>query len=322
MGSDRTVDVVIPVFLGERTLPAVMAELEPLTRPATTPAGHPFTLRRVILVWDRGPDRSDRVIRELAAQHPWVEPVWLARNSGQHGAILAGVAATRAEWVVTMDEDGLHDPADIPALLDQALEGRAHVAYGVGTGEDPHGWLRRFSSWLAKVVYRRLLTTGATEFTSYRCVLGDLLRTVAATASHGVYLDVALSWVTDRVVRVPVSLRSGGRPRGGYTLRRLGDHFARLVLSSGPRPLGLLARFGLAVAVGGLGMVGWVIWQRMTDNVPVQGWTSLMAVLLLGSGALLVAVSVVAGYLAVALTTLLGRPLYTVVPDDAQVFRT
>jgi glycosyltransferase involved in cell wall biosynthesis len=317
----RTIDVVIPIHRGELTLPALVAELEGLVGPRETAAGRAFVLRDVILVHDRGPDRSDEVLAGLEATHPWIRTVRLGRNSGQHPATLAGVATSTAEWVVTMDEDGLHDPADVPRLLDAAIDGRVHVVYGRGANAEPHSAARRLASRLAKRVYRSSLSPGAPRFTSYRLVLGEVFRTVAVTASHGVYLDAALTWVTDRVAEVPVRLRDEGRPADGYTFRRLRAHFGRLVLSSGPGPLRYVAGLGAVTALGGLGMVAWVVRQRMTGSITVPGWASQMAALLLVGGALLVAVSVVAAYLAVLVTSALGRPLYTVVTDDATVFR-
>ena len=57
------ISVVIPVYSGEATLPALINELELLTKPQTTPQGRPFQVAEVQLVWDRGPGHSDAVIR-------------------------------------------------------------------------------------------------------------------------------------------------------------------------------------------------------------------------------------------------------------------
>ena len=57
------VSVVIPVYRGESTLPALIAEIAPLTHTQTTPQGRRFRIEEVLLVWDRGPGKSDTTIR-------------------------------------------------------------------------------------------------------------------------------------------------------------------------------------------------------------------------------------------------------------------
>ena len=106
------VSVVIPVYRGEDTLPALIAEFAPYIEVQRTKAGRSFRVSEVLLVWDRGPGRSDVVIRELAASYEWIKPIWLSRNFGQHAATLAGMTSSGGDWIVTLDEDGQHDPAD------------------------------------------------------------------------------------------------------------------------------------------------------------------------------------------------------------------
>src|SRR5665647_3028983 len=115
------VSIVIPVYQGEHTLTALVKEIALLTVPTPTANGHEFQVVELLLVNDHGPDRSDEVIRELAAAHDFIRPVWLSRNFGQHPATLAGMASSSGDWIVTMDEDGQHDPADIGNFLDVAL---------------------------------------------------------------------------------------------------------------------------------------------------------------------------------------------------------
>ena len=107
------ISIVIPVFQGEHTLGTLVEEIATLTSPTQTADGHVFEVVELLLVNDRGPDRSDEVIRELASSHDFIRPVWLSRNFGQHPATLAGMASSSGDWIVTMDEDGQHDPADM-----------------------------------------------------------------------------------------------------------------------------------------------------------------------------------------------------------------
>src|SRR4029078_9062157 len=114
---------------GEQTLEDVVEELSGYLEPAVTPDGHEFVVREVLLVYDNGPDASDVLMRKLAAQIDEVLTVWLPRNFGQHAATLAGMASTGGDWIVTMDEDGQHDPADIPAMLDTAMRAQAGLVH-------------------------------------------------------------------------------------------------------------------------------------------------------------------------------------------------
>ena len=124
-----SISVVIPVYSEAETLPALVKELEQLRSTQTTPNGREFQVDEVLLVWDRGIRGSEDVVRELAARHDWIRPVWLSRNFGQHPATLAGMTSSGGDWIVTMDEDGQHDPADIGKLLDTAYRDRAQLVY-------------------------------------------------------------------------------------------------------------------------------------------------------------------------------------------------
>jgi polyisoprenyl-phosphate glycosyltransferase len=94
---EHTVAIVVPVYRGEQTLPALVDELDAYVEPQVSPGEARFRAAEVVLVHDAGPDSSDLVIRELAHRHAYVGPVWLARNYGQHAATLAGMSSTSAD---------------------------------------------------------------------------------------------------------------------------------------------------------------------------------------------------------------------------------
>ncbi len=110
-----TVSVVVPVYQGEKTISTLVSELAPYVDVSTSPSGIKFVISEVLLVHDSGPDNSAKVINDLSAKHDWVRPVWLSRNFGQHAATLAGMSASVSDWIVTLDEDGQHDPKEIVA---------------------------------------------------------------------------------------------------------------------------------------------------------------------------------------------------------------
>jgi len=316
----HTVSVAIPVYQGERTLPGLLEELSTLTTETTTADGNRFVVTEVLLVFDHGPDGSAQVMRDLAATYAFVKPVWLSRNFGQHAATLAGMASTGGDWIVTMDEDGQHDPAEIGAFLDAALRDGASLVYADPRNAAPHGAARNAASATTKWLFSRVLGRGTDldTFQSYRLVLGEIGRSVAAYAGAGVFLDVALAWVNPRTTSCPVTLRAGGNRPSGYSTRRLLSHFWRLVLSSGTRGLRVVSLLGVVLASLGVVLAVALVVVRFTSGVSVQGWTSVMVVTLMGSGAVLFSLGVIAEYIGVAVNMAMGRPLYLIVSDPAR----
>jgi undecaprenyl-phosphate 4-deoxy-4-formamido-L-arabinose transferase len=309
----QTVSIVVPVYQGELTLEALVAEIEPLTTPQTTPGGVLFHVSEVILVHDGAIDGSDVVMSSLTARLPFVTPIWLSRNFGQHPATLAGMASTNGDWVVTLDEDGQHDPHDIVRLLDRAVEADVQLVYAQPTNEPPHGWARNFFSASAKWIFKNFLGhSHMGEFNSFRLMKGEIARGLAAYCGHGVYLDVALSWVVARGAQCPVMLRTErGRP-SAYSYRKLLRHFWNLVLTSGTAPLRFLAMLGIASVLLAVVVSAYGVWGKLTGRAEVPGWASLLIVVSLFSGLTLFSLGVLAEYLGVALTMALGKPLYLI----------
>ncbi|WP_454198935.1 glycosyltransferase [Nocardia sp. Marseille-Q1738] len=316
-GPDRphTVSVVVPVYRGEDTIAGLVAELHGLTRPTETPGGITFTVSEIILVHDHGPDRSDVVLQELEQTYAEVRPVWLSRNFGQDAATIAGMSAAAGDWIVTMDEDGQHDPRFIGAFLDTALAERADLVYSKPSNTRPHGFLRNLTSRGAKLVLATLFAfPDSTRFESYRLIRGDIGRQLAEVASNGVYLDVALTWVVGAVAQAPVVLRAEGREESGYNYRRLFSLFWKMVLCSGTRGLRLVSLLGVTLALAGVVMAAVVVFEALTtDGWAPEGWASTIVVLLLCSGAVLFSLGLIAEYLGVALHILVGKPLYLTV---------
>ena len=310
----QRLSVVIPVFDGAATLPGLMTELETLTDATTTPTGSSFVIDEVLLVWDGGSKASAEVAARLSDEYSWVRVVWLSRNFGQHAATLAGMSSSGGRWVVTMDEDGQHDPAAIGALLDVALEQEAQLVYAAPTNARPHGFARNTGSGLARWFFRRITGDSAiTNFHSFRLIDGEVARGTAAYTGPGVYLDVALSWVVARVATCPVAMRDEGRPASNYSTRRLIQHFGRLVVSSGTRPLVWVSVIGFVFFAIGVLYSIWVVANRLFGETAPEGWTSSFIATLIVGGLILFSLGIIAQYLRAAVNMSLGKPLYVVV---------
>ncbi len=307
------ISLVVPVYQGERTLEALTEEVAPLTLAHATERGRRLRVVELVLVHDGAVDASAQVMRELAQRHPFVRPIWLSRNFGQHAATFAGLASTVGEWVLTLDEDGQQDPRDVGRMLDCALDGRARLVYASPTNKPPHGFVRNAFCYLAKCTFVRVLGANIGRFNSFRLIEGEVARSVAAYCGANVYLDVALSWVVGVAERCPVALREERGRRSGYTPRRLLRHFWQLVLCSGTLPLRMLALVGVISTIFAVLFSALQVWNRLHSKIPVQGWTSTMIVICLFAGLTLVSIGIIAEYLGFSVSMAMGKPAYLIV---------
>jgi len=306
--------IVIPVYRGESTLPTIVAEIAALAVERVTPGGRRAIVAEVLLAHDCGPDRSDKTTLEaLALQYPFVTPVWLTRNYGQHAATMAGMASATGEWVITLDEDGQQDPADILLMLDAAIDNSLQLVYAQPVNPPPHGWLRNLASRTAKGISTRLLGNKSIgKFNSFRLIDGELARTLAAYCGNGVYLDVGLFWITARIGHCPVTLRNELDRPSGYSYFKLLGHFWGLILTTGTRPLRLITIVGFFSILLAVSIATFALYEKIVGDVPIQGWASLVIVVSFFCGTILAALGVISEYMAVTMGIAMGKPLYVV----------
>lgn len=314
------ISITIPVYAGEDTLEDVIHELLPYTLTQHTLAGRSYRVGEVLLAYDHGHEQSAAVIRDLESRYPFVRAVWLSRNFGQHPATLAAISQSRYSWVVTMDEDGQHDPADIANLLDAAIDQQADVVYGEPKDDIPHSGFRNVTSRLSKLLFAGASgLSDAPKYQSYRLILGDVARELAQTAGPGAYLDVALGWIANHVGTCAVSLRKEGRAESSYNVRRLLGHFWRMVVTGGTKPLRLVSILGILCFLGGLIWGGIIFVIRLVTLTPiVPGWASLMLVVLITSGLVLFSLGIIAEYLGASVYRSMGKPLFVILSDPAE----
>ncbi|MFM8316257.1 MAG: glycosyltransferase, partial [Deltaproteobacteria bacterium] len=123
----QMISVVIPVSNGEQTLERLVDEISVLN----DTSDKQLKITEILLVWDGAQDNSAKVMQRLAAKNPLVKAVWLSRKFGQHAATLAGIARSRGDWIVTLDESGTHAPSEIHHLVAAALDGNYQLVYGI-----------------------------------------------------------------------------------------------------------------------------------------------------------------------------------------------
>ena len=147
------ISIVIPVFRGQESLIRLVSEINVLTKIQKTTLGYDYKVNELILVHDCGPDDSYKTIIELEQTYLYIRPIWLSRNFGQHAATLAGMASATGDWVLTIDEDGQHNPEEVSKLLDTAVLNNLQLVYATPLNPPPHGFLRNYFSKIAKKLY-------------------------------------------------------------------------------------------------------------------------------------------------------------------------
>jgi dolichol-phosphate mannosyltransferase len=295
--------VVVPVFNEEENLPVLHARLS-----AVLPAhGH----YEILFVDDGSHDRSVGVIVELQRQDPAVKLVRFSRNFGHQAAITAGIAAARGEAVILMDCD-LQDPPELLPELVQHWEDGFEVVYAVRQTRD-EGFFKRST---AAAFYRLLRTVSNVEIpvdAGDFCLLDrKVVDVIAQLPEKNRYLRGLRSWAGFRQVGVPYDRPARHAGEAKYTTRKMAKLALDGVMSFTSLPLKLASYMGFLTAAAGIVYLGLAVFARLTTGALPNGWTSLVAIILILGGAQLIVTGFLGAYIARIYDETKGRPMYVV----------
>jgi glycosyltransferase involved in cell wall biosynthesis len=212
--AEPLVTVVAPVYRNEATL----AELTRRVAAALASAGARLQL---VLVSDASPDGSPQRIAELAAGDPRVEPVLLARNVGQHRAVVEGLRRARGEAVVVLDADLQDPPEAIPLLLAELRAGWGAVFAGRRGRYESAGRLA------TSRLFKRLLAVAAgvpADAGMFVAMTREVAERVAALAEPRPFVVAMIGCTGAATTSIPVERARVERVSGytGWTRLRTG----------------------------------------------------------------------------------------------------
>ena len=299
-----SVSIVVPCYRSASTLPALVARVNAVM-PRVTPA------YEIILVVDSTGDGTWEVAHGLAEASGPVRAIQMARNYGQHNAIIAGVRAARYDVVVTMDDDLQHLPEQIPVLLAELTDG-VDLVYGLPVDEE-HGVVRSLASRGVKAGLSSAMgvdnARNVSAFRAFRTFLRNGFDLV--TGPH-VCVDVALSWATTRISAVKVQMAERTEGTSGYTFRGLMRHTTNMVVGYSTAPLRLVTYLGFAIGAGGLILFARLLWLYLSGATTVAGFTTISAMVAIFSSAQMIAIGMLGEYVGRIHASGMGRPTYVI----------
>lgn len=297
-----TISVVVPVYCSRDTLPELYRRLVSVLEPIDP---H-FEL---ILVEDCGGDDSWSVIEDLVKHDTRVRGLQLARNYGQHNALLCGIRAAQGEIVVTIDDDLQNPPEEIPKLLTRLNEGY-DVVYGKPRKEQ-HGFLRDAASRITKLALQSAMgAETARQVSAFRLFRTRLREAFKHYRSPTVNIDVLLTWGSTRFSAVTVQHDARYAGTSGYTLRKLVTHALNMMTGFSTLPLQFASILGFIFAAIGFLVMLYVVGRYLIEGGSVPGFPFLASIIAIFSGVQLFALGIFGEYLARIHFRMMERPAY------------
>ena len=305
--------VVVPVYNSEHTLEDLYHRLEKVFRETLK---EDFEL---ILVDDGSKDRSYEVMEKLRSRDHRVKIIQMARNFGQHPALLCGFAHVKGDFVVTMDDDLQHQPEELPKMV-RVMEERPDVDVIIASYEGrKHGPIRKLGTKVSVWATSKMLGKDPNlQITSYRLIRRFLVDAMLQTNTYLPQIGNLLVLSSNRIINVPVQHADRAYGKSGYSFKRLVKDLIYDITAHSAFPLLMVRNIGIISFLVSMVMAVYYLVRYFTMGISVEGWTSQMLVMLAFFGLVLLSIGIMGIYLMNILNEAKKMPHYVIRREDTE----
>jgi glycosyltransferase involved in cell wall biosynthesis len=305
MSPYNSLTVVIAAFNEEAALPALHARIAKVLDSLGLDS-------KVLYVDDGSRDGTWPVLQALAADDPRVSLLRLSRNFGKESALTAGLDLVDTDAAVVLDADGQDPPELIPEFVDKWREGY-DVVYGTRTTRAGESWLKQAS---AKAFYRVINRLSKTDIPAdtgdFRLMSRRVLDALGTLRERQRFMKGLFAWVGFSQVSIPYARQPRIAGTSKFNYWRLWNFALEGITGFSTAPLVAATYLGLGTAMLAFAYGTWIIAKTLIWGDPVQGWPTMMAVVLFLGGVQLMALGVIGEYLGRLYLEVKQRPLYLV----------
>lgn len=292
MSDKPEISVVVPVYQSEKTLHELYKRISFVFE---------NDLRKsyeVILIDDASPDASWNEMLKIHQMDTRFKIIRLARNFGQHCALMCGFAYAGGDYIVTMDDDLQHPPEEIPKLV-RAMESDQDVDLVIGAYvEKKHSFIRNLGTAASRKLSHYIFKTNPRlRLSSFRCIRALTAKAILDIQMERPRVGHLLLQMSNKIVNVTVHHDPRKYGRSGYTYKRLVKDLISNVMNNSSLPLQWISGLGFFSSIFSFMLAGYYFYRYFFVGIPVAGWTTLVLLLLFYFGVLLLAVGIIGEYL-------------------------
>jgi glycosyltransferase involved in cell wall biosynthesis len=306
----RRISVLIPVFNSQGTIGKLVDEVV-----ATLHGRYPEL--EIVLVNDGSIDDSHRVLCETVDRHPeTVRYIKLARNFGEHNAVMCGLHYVSGDCVAIIDDDFQNPPDQIIRLMDKLQEGY-DVVYSY-YAKKRHSWFRNVGSSFNDWVATRLLNKPRGLYlSSFKVLNRFLIDAVIKYQGPYPYLDGLILRSTSSIGQQLCEHSKRAEGESNYTLARLLRLWLNMFTGFSIVPLRLASILGLIMSTVGFALAllfiySWMVGGIFRKGAFPPGWASLIVCITIFAGLQLSVLGTIGEYLGRVFQTLNRAPQFVV----------
>lgn len=265
----------------------------------------------IVLVNDGSPDGSWDVIRKLAETHPNVRSINFLRNYGQHTAVYCGIAESRGDFIITMDDDLQNPPNEVLKLIDKINEGYDLVF--AEFKQKMHGAHRKLGTQVIGYLNARIFGKPKDlKLTNFRIFSKDTAKRMLQYKTNYPYIPGLLLMHASKMGNVETEHHAREIGASNYTFIRIAQLVARLLFNYSSYPLKIVSGTGIVLSFLSFLAGLFFIAKAFFLGVSVTGWTTIVVLLSFLSGFILVMLGIMGEYLARIMNQLASSEPYQI----------
>lgn len=296
------ISIVIPIYNEEAGIPELISRLLSVDLGAA----------EFVFVNDGSKDQSLQLLREYSDNDDRIKIIDLSRNFGHQLAISAGMDEASGDACIVMDGDLQDPPETVPELVAKWKEGY-DIVYAVREKRDGESWFKLTTAKLFYRVLKRITNVDIPVDTGdFRLIDRKVLDVLKEMPEKHRFIRGMVAW--SGFESAPVYYHREKRYAGTtkYTLRKMVTFSLHGITSFSTYPLKLVSSFGLFVSSVGFLYLLYIIGVATFTDDTVQGWASLMVIVLFLGGVQLLSLGVIGEYLGRINEEVKGRPNYII----------
>ncbi len=296
------ISIVVPCYNSEHTI-------EPLVEACRQEFDHRNDYElEMVLVNDFSKDGTFEVIRKMAAKYPFVKGIDLAKNFGQHDALLCAFQYVTGELVVGMDDDLQNHPEQIHSLIAKLNEGYDVVF--AKYKKRKYSFTRNITSAISQWLLHHLIDRPKdVEMSSFWVSRRFVIEEMKKYQGNDAFVQLLFVRTTRRIADLEIEHYSRKEGSSNYTFRKRMRLFLSF-MSFTTIPLQIATVLGTVFSVIGFIMAIVVFIRKLVHPEIAVGWSSLMCLMLFVAGITMLMLGIIGNYVGKMVMTLNRTPMF------------